>query len=683
MSLSLSEAKQRLLSGDVLSWAKFGNNKAGSVHLVTPSERRLLHYLLSCDQTKVAEANETLFDGLVAAWENAAFDPATVNAASSPISVSGPWRLARLETFGYGGLNVVDGPPFVVPFNDENWCLEGQNGSGKTALASTIIWALTGYRCRDQEGLVVEKGLRMPVYNDSGVEIGDWPAIVAYPSTASKLTQAAETWVRLTFHDPNGNTVEAYRRLVSAHGVEPIIEATIDTALLAAPQLLEVGLLMPARLARIGFGEKSQTIYDAVKLLTGLDQFAAIADGASNFSYKSKRFMKYAVDNGIQAIEAKMALCLKRADEEAKKAGFDLKIIGRREDKGYAQGLRDIAKQGATQAAAHMRVLASDVADTLDTDNAADRTKIKNAVSVARGILQESSKGVVVFEAWKALRMAHCDAGFQKLPEVLGGTKEKLADAIIWDKRQNEDHKLRLKALAARFFEPAPHPHDDAACPLCESKLSGQKRQALAAELGTLKSASAAAERKLADVCIELEKKIRETLPPGLSAHFALLAAMQPRDAFLKAAKERFVEAPPFQTVLTGMASFAAETAGRIADDLPAFTYAATTTQGEVPTAARLIAGDVTDLNVMTKRGRFDHHVRRIRQPMSLASVDGETAVVLSFSSTTTLTTKHDTATLNDGDAAIIAEAGEGDVRIDPGTRSVCYLVLLDEQPAA
>ena len=47
---------------------------------------------------------------------------------------------------------------------------------------------------------------------------------------------------------------------------------------------------MPARFARIGFGEKSHSIYEAVKLLTGLDQLADIGEGAAGFSHKAKRF---------------------------------------------------------------------------------------------------------------------------------------------------------------------------------------------------------------------------------------------------------------------------------------------------------------------------------------------------------------------------------------------------------
>ena len=84
-----------------LPWTNFRDNKAGSVQLATPGARRLLHYLLACDQTKVIEANESLFEGLIAAWENTAFDPASANALNGAIAASGPWRLARLEASGF------------------------------------------------------------------------------------------------------------------------------------------------------------------------------------------------------------------------------------------------------------------------------------------------------------------------------------------------------------------------------------------------------------------------------------------------------------------------------------------------------------------------------------------------------------------------------------------------------
>ncbi|WP_454817156.1 hypothetical protein [Labrys neptuniae] len=586
MALSFYEIKQRLLSGEPLTWTKFGEYRAGSVHLTSAAARRLFHFMLTCEQSKIAEANDSLFEDLIAAWELETFDPATTMSQDGQTENTGPWRLVRVETSGFGGLNQLGGPPFAMPIDGVNWCLEGQNGSGKTSLASAIIWAMTGYRCRDQDGLHLEVGARIAVQNDSGTKIGDWPPIVSYPTSPLGLTGTAETWVQLTFHDPAGNSAQAFRRLVAAPGTKPAFEVVISPELLIAPQLLEVGLLMPARLARIGFGERSQSIYEAVKLLTGLDQLAAIAEGATNLSHRSKRFLKYALDKGGETIAARLEAALDRASRSAITSGFELKVTGKKEDKAYAQELREFAKLASDRAAGHLAVLTSEISTTLDIADAGDRAKIKAAVNSARAILKDSSKGVDVFAAWKALATAHGDPQFQKMPEALSHANTRLGEAILWDKRQSEDQRLRLKALAARFFQPAEHPHESADCPLCEGKLIGEKRVALAGELAALKHAAAAAERRLADVCSELEKSIRDTAPSAIETHFDTLCDMQPRVAFSEAAKQVFVLSEPFSVVLTGVATFASVAADNIAQGLPIFSYVAPAPDTAQPAAA-------------------------------------------------------------------------------------------------
>jgi hypothetical protein len=573
MAISFYETKQRLISGEPLSWTKFGEHKGGSVHLASPAARRLFAFLLTCEQPKVADAHDSLFDDLIAAWELESFDPATSISQNAQAENLGPWRLTRVETSGFGGLNQVGGPPFVMPIDGANWCLEGQNGSGKTSLANAIIWAMTGYRCRDQDGLHLETGVRVPVQNDSGTKIGDWPPVVSYPASPLGLAGTAEAWVRLTFHDPTGNSAQAFRRLVAAPGAEPVFEVVISSELLLAPQLVEVGLLMPARLAHIGFGERSQSIYEAVKLLTGLDQLAAIADGAANFTHRSKRFLKYSLEKGGETIAARLEAALERASRSATTAGFELKVGGKKEDKEYAEELREFVRAASKRAAGHLATLTSEIAATIDTADASDRAKIKAAVNSARAILGDSSKGVDVFAAWKALATAHGDPQFQTMPEVLSQARTRLSEAIMWDKRQAEDQKLRLKALAARFYVPAEHLHESAECPLCEGKLTGEKREALGEELAALKEATAAAERRLVDVCSELEKLIRSKAAASIDAHFEILAGMQPRDAFAEAAKKVFVFGAPFSTVLTGVAKFASAAAEDIAQALPIFVH--------------------------------------------------------------------------------------------------------------
>ena len=596
MPISLSEAVQTLLSGDALSWAKFGDHRPGSIQLASPGARRLLHHLLSCNRAKVAQGNEELFDGVIAAWRNTSFDPAQTTKPIKRAPHSGKWRLVRFESAGFGGLNLVDGPNFVLPVDGENWCLEGQNGSGKTSLVSAIIWALTGYRCRDQEGLIFDDGRRVPVFNDSGIQIGDWPPLIAYPATPSKLRGTAEAWVRLNFQNENGNTATAYRRLCAPVASEPIFQEKIDPVLLSTPQLVETGLLMPARLSRIGFGDRSQSIYEAVKLLTGLDQLADVGEGAASLTHKAKRFLKYSLDNGADAIATRMELSLERATEAALKAGFDLKISGKREDEAFAEELRKIADRASTEAGAHLNVLASDIASSLNTNNPEDRFKIKYAVSTARGVLQQGVKGIPEFDAWTALKAAHTDAMFQKLPGEIAEARRKVNEAIAWDRRQAEDTKLRLKALAAKFFVLPDHPHSDPECPLCESRLTGERRKALAAELAELKEASASAERRLTDVCAELESNLRTLVSPGIQAHFGMLSRMQPRESFEAAAVGRFVQEAPFSTVLTGMGDFAKVTAKKLAAQLPVFATDEPKAPSHIPAAAAHLVGYIGDL---------------------------------------------------------------------------------------
>jgi environmental stress-induced protein Ves len=70
---------------------------------------------------------------------------------------------------------------------------------------------------------------------------------------------------------------------------------------------------------------------------------------------------------------------------------------------------------------------------------------------------------------------------------------------------------------------------------------------------------------------------------------------------------------------------------------------------GDIATSARLIAGEITDLNVMTRRRRFSHRLQRIRQPVS-CDLDG-----------------------------VLVRTREASFRISPAVGSDCYVVLLRE----
>jgi environmental stress-induced protein Ves len=104
---------------------------------------------------------------------------------------------------------------------------------------------------------------------------------------------------------------------------------------------------------------------------------------------------------------------------------------------------------------------------------------------------------------------------------------------------------------------------------------------------------------------------------------------------------------------------------------------------GDVPTSARLVAGEITDLNVMTRRGRFGHRLLRIANATSYDFGDGDDiAVVLSLNGATTVTSEQGTETLDHSDAAVVSRTANAEFRILPATGDCC-LVLLREHRAA
>lgn len=366
MLISLDYATGRLLSGSELSWAASGVARAGSITLREASHRRLLRFLLSANPSVVAEGAESLFDGIIAAWQDVDSDPAP-NASQPNESLSaGPWRLHRLETRNFGGLNTFEGPPFVLQISSEDWCLEGTNGSGKTSLASAIVWALTGYRLREHSGLDPNGGAREPVYDNAGRKVGRWPPLATYPTKANDLVHTAEVKVKLTFRNPSGDEAIAERTLVSPSDGEAEIVSDIDSRLTAAPQLLETGLLMPARLAHIGFGSKSASLYEAMKMLTGLDQLADIALGAAAFSNKGRRFLKYAKDNGVAQLATNFASNIGKARELAKESDMDIPedlLLG---DDSTPNRLQEISENASTKAGELLALLRAEISDDVD-----------------------------------------------------------------------------------------------------------------------------------------------------------------------------------------------------------------------------------------------------------------------------------------------------------------------------
>jgi environmental stress-induced protein Ves len=103
---------------------------------------------------------------------------------------------------------------------------------------------------------------------------------------------------------------------------------------------------------------------------------------------------------------------------------------------------------------------------------------------------------------------------------------------------------------------------------------------------------------------------------------------------------------------------------------------------GDIATSARLTAGEIVDLNVMTRRERFSHRLRRLRATEAFDFEGHDIAVVLSLNGSTALTSGVEATTLDHGDAAVLVRTHEVSFQIAPAAANDCYLVLLREHQA-
>lgn len=572
MSVTFQECVDQLLAGNVLHWEKHGNHATGQIVLNSAGARRLFYYLISQDPDAVARADEALFSGLMNAWCDEERDPKNDAISFSSIAGESGFRLSELETEGFGGVNLFGGPLFYLNVDRQSWCLEGQNGSGKTSLVSAIIWGLTGRRIREQLGLVIDEGARNPVYDVQGNTIGSWPPLAAYPIHADSLNQNARVRVKLTFVNNDNNEAVAERIVISkSDGTTQIEKESVDSRLLSAPQLLESGILMPSRMAHINFGEKSQTLYEAVKALTGLDQLGAIGDGSAILTHGGRNFLKYAKNQGVQRIEADYTRHFKATDDHASIINLDLSQIKEISNGDIVEQLDELIESLSKSATEYTETLSAVIADHIDLSKPEGRKIVSDAVSVAKDVAKRASENVTAFTVLKELFTAKKDGFLSTLPTAISEAEQQLGTALKWHAQQQTDLKLRLKALAAQWYKEPDSPDDLAHCPLCESDLQTPEQKILQNQLRELKTAGEDAERLLEDVCRNIRDNLASELSEGLRRHIDTLGKMEPKTDIVRSATQLFSKAPPFSDILTGAGNAMKGVIETQAISLPAF----------------------------------------------------------------------------------------------------------------
>ena len=470
------------------------------------------------------------------------------------------WRLKKVKTRGFGGLNAVPGDTFEFDAAGRNFCIEGQNGSGKSSLANAVLFAMTGKIHRDQYGLCDEPAQSEPVVSDKGTKLGNWPPVAVYPDNWGSNRPRVDISITLTFGNATDNEeIKAERRL---HGEPGALghDVSIDPRLTAVPTLIEAGLLMPMRIQHIRMTEADDNdqLVGLIRQLIGLEPLLDVADLVDKLAHGNQRFRKYARDNRADEKAQRISRLLDEAQQtiEEQETGLNLTIrvdakkpilddqlkalcrakkeLDRRQANGF-KALAEIAFKGFNpdEAAHRGRVMDAINQLGLDSDRQNDANKLPPVLNGIASLNRESEK-----EDFQALKLA------------LQKARSDLRAAIEWADQQKRDTLLRLKAVAAAHFEDCADP----VCPLCEQSIKVHGHCQLVQDLRLLKTHAEAAQTRLNDACRRIERDIRNAAQKIVPPKFMRVERFAVKRNIQDCVRAAFIQP------------------GHVADSLPGFT---------------------------------------------------------------------------------------------------------------
>lgn len=539
--LTKSEIEDRLIEGKELEWRDAARKKQ-KVGLKSAKARRLFSFLLSSATRKPTELPADFIQGLASA-SSGEEDPADNVVQTVHNSSMTAWKLCSIETAGIGGVNAFDGPTFTYAFDGDSWLAQGPNGSGKSSLVGAIIWALTSKRPRDQ--IEIQADATRPVYalvGDDRTEkqIGQWPPLISLPSDAGGLTTIPRASVKLTFQDSVGNRASV-SRIFDNGRVSEVRSPNFN----APPILVETGIVMPARLSSIRLGDNGSPLSEAVQRLTGLDDLIAIGQLCEGLCNKGREYLSYQKKD--------LARLLVEFDSALTSCRTEMKKVDRRvpeflpADTGTQDG--DLAKLGKElngTSAELIKVIAGDLAESIDLSQPASQQSVAIAIAAAR---EDLSKGIQSLPCWQHLELLLDeidDTIAEKIQASIFAVRQGAKEALEMLERSESDDRFRLKAMAATWH--ASHVDGDVShCPLCSELL---KSPALKQELEALRLAGEAATRTFEDNIWIIVEKLAAALPAKLRNSALDDFKVSPRTTLQAALEATFTENLKYQKIL-------------------------------------------------------------------------------------------------------------------------------------
>ncbi|MBC7463164.1 MAG: AAA family ATPase [Actinobacteria bacterium] len=541
--LTRADIEQKLLRGEAVFWGE--GSKGESIQLRTPASRQLLQFLLKTNTRVVKGLPQIFVDDLAKAFTGSN-DPATQFAGpNNQGSTCGPWKLACIESEGFGGINTWGGVPFKYELDGDSLVLDGPNGSGKSSLIAAITWAVRGERVRDSSS-TDESHTISDVFDARGSKVGEWPPLACYPKTRSQLATSPAVFVKLTFKDPTGRAAALQRNLRNG-----VVSLSVDPALQFPTVLVECGLMMPARLSHLRFGAGDQHLSDAIQMLTGLDEIASLGDFVGDLCHKSRDYLNYSKSQRRDEIHLQFLDDLEKARKAVSSIGMVVPSFTPADATPTVGNFATLEKTLSEKATEAVAVIGSDLLPGLDLKSSAVQTQVALAIDAATN---DFAEGLASSSTWKAMSLIAIELKGDPLSRAIAGVataKKDLIQASEYYEYARKDSKFQLKALGASWH--AVHgagPIDS--CPLCEQDL--RENSELTAELEAFKSAGELATKAFNDNVNAIRNALNVAMPQVLRRYLVEDVKDMTRAACILDWENRFYNAQRYSQFLVGVA---------------------------------------------------------------------------------------------------------------------------------
>lgn len=419
---------------------------------------------------------------------------------------------------------------FEFTFEKSLTLVEGDNGSGKTALANAIVWCLTGHVFRSQRAPEkINDEIQITTSNDSQEEFENTCTAIT-PIPEKKILQTIkdkklhlDTWVELTFEDNDGNEVGQVKRSIcrTPRGKLQIDVTGIDKLGLD-PIALEVGTKMAGLIPFIQIGEASE-IGKAISSLTGLRPLEDLVKHALKSQEKLKGALKKEREEEIKIIDSRfdeIHAQLKELIDATSSISITLGDYADKADKLSNLKLKTDANSFHVLENEELEKGKSILGEDFDPNDSATRNDLTDNTGKALGMLDPSN--LILLPSIQLM------SNIKKLTSEEITTAKNLIEQIILEGNEIEELekqpdiaiRQRLYARIGRWIQENNHPVNT--CPVCLKDLGKHIDNVTGKEiLEHLKEHSAKDKEYLSKIIEEWAKSWKQRLTSSLARFFA------------------------------------------------------------------------------------------------------------------------------------------------------------------